>query len=834
MARGKLRIYLGAAPGVGKTYAMLNEGWRRKERGTDVVVGFVETHGRLNTAIQVRDLEVVPRRMVEYRGTTFEEMDLDAVLARKPKVALIDELAHTNVPGSGHEKRWEDVHELLEAGIDVITTVNIQHLESVNDVVERITGVQQRETIPDETVRAADQIELVDMAPEALRRRMAHGNVYPPERVDAALGNYFRVGNLSALREIALMWVADRVDEALQAYRVDHGIDRPWETRERVVVALTGAPSGEHLIRRAARIAQRARAELLGVHISSSDGLAQESTELLEQHRRLLADLGGEYHEVTGADVARTLTKFARAENATQLVLGATKRSTWAELTGGSVINQVIRDSGTIDVHVISGVEESEREAPALRMIPRPATYLSVRRQLAGWIIALAGVPLLTLILAQLRSSLSLPAEMLAYLLFVIAVAVVGGILPAMAAAVGSFLTLNWYFTPPFYAFTIGQGENILALAAFLVVAAIVSALVTQVSRRSIEAMRARAEAEALARIAGGMMGEVDPLGGLLAHLRSTFGLDSVAVLRPTPGGGWGVEAQAGTPVPGSPEGHETYALGDGDVLVLTGPDLAVEDRRVLSAFGNQLAAALEQRELRAEAAEAQALAEADELRTAILRGVSHDLRTPLASIKASVTSLMQRDIEWPDHAREEFLTTIDEEADRLNLMVGNLLDMSRIETGTVQVLLRPVGLEEVVPQALASISGDTTRVRVEVPETLPRVLADPALLERAIANVVANALRFSPSDEAVRVEAGAVGGSVHLRVVDRGPGVPPEARDRVFEPFQSIGDKRLDTGVGLGLAVSRGFVGAMGGELLIDDTPGGGLTTVISLRQAE
>src|SRR4051812_46022861 len=339
MARGRLRVYLGAAPGVGKTYAMLNEGFRRRERGTDVVVGFVEAHGRANTASQVRELEVVPRRVLEYRGTSFEEMDLDAVLARKPKVALVDELAHSNVPGSRHEKRWQDVEVLLEAGIDVISTVNIQHLESMNDVVEAITGIEQRETIPDEVVRRADQVELVDQTPEALRRRMAHGNIYQPEKVDAALANYFRVGNLGALRELALMWTADRVDEALEEYRQAHGIVGTWETRERVVVAITGAPGGDDVIRRAARMAMRTRGDLIGVHVRPADGLAGPSTERLADLRRLLTELGGEYREVSGGDVAEALVGFARAENATQLVLGASQRSRVSELMRGSIIN---------------------------------------------------------------------------------------------------------------------------------------------------------------------------------------------------------------------------------------------------------------------------------------------------------------------------------------------------------------------------------------------------------------------------------------------------------------------------------------------------------------
>src|SRR5438270_7736232 len=364
MTRGTLRIYLGAAPGVGKTFAMLGEGRRRAERGTDVVVGFLEAHGRPRTAAQLGDLPLIRRGRIVHEGVELEEMDLDAILARRPQVVLVDELAHTNVGGSRHAKRWEDVEELLEAGIDVISTVNIAHLESLSDVCEAITGVRQRELVPDAVVRGADQIELVDMTPEALRRRLAHGNVYDPRTLDVALANYFRVGNLAALRELSLLWVADRVDEALQRYRAVHGVRRPWETRERVVVALTGAPGGEALIRRAARMAARAKADLIGVHVHTEDGLRGPPTDRLSAHRELLEEFGGTYHEIRSSDVAGALVGLARTENATQLVLGASLRSRLSELVRGSVINEVIRQSGPIDVHVVS--RERGPDSPGL------------------------------------------------------------------------------------------------------------------------------------------------------------------------------------------------------------------------------------------------------------------------------------------------------------------------------------------------------------------------------------------------------------------------------------------------------------------------------------
>ena len=829
---GSLRIYLGAAPGVGKTYAMLNEGRRRRERGTDVVVGFMEAHGRAQTAEEQGDLPVVPRRMVEYRGTVLPEMDLDAVLARRPEVALVDELAHTNVPGSRHAKRFQDVQALLDAGIDVITTLNIQHLESVTDVVERITGLRPRETVPDEVVRAAEQIELVDMTPEALRRRMAHGNIYPAESIDAALANYFRPGNLSALRELGMLWMADRVDDELEAYRDRHGITEPWETRERVMVAVTGAPSSRPLIRRAARIAQRTRSDLVGVHVRTEDGLSGPSDEVDEQ-RRLVEELGGTYHETAGNDVAAALVDFARAENATQIVLGASQRTRLAELTRGSIINRVVRLSGPIDVLVISGdPNEAERGVPPVRRHP---AALAPRRRLLGWLLAVAGLIVLSTVLSHTRDQVSLPSVLLLYLLLVVLVATVGGLAPALVTAVVGFLLVNRLFTPPIHTWTINQPENIFALMVFLAVAVVVSALVAAASRRSAEAARAAAEAETLAGLAGSVV-EPDPLPVLVDHLRRTFGLRGAALLRRGDDGGWQVEAASGPEPPTVAGGSDqTRPLGGGLVLALRGGGLAAEDMRVLNAFVAQLAAAIDRRRVGAQAAQAAALTEADELRSALLQAVSHDLRTPLAGIKASASSL-RSGIDWSEADRDEFLRTIEDETDRLATLVGNLLDMSRIQAGAVAPVTRAVGLEEVVPAAVAGLGPRAQIVDVAVPESLPPVEADPALLERVVANLVDNAVAHSPPDAPVRVEAGEVGDRVLLRIVDRGPGIPASERERVFQPFQRTGDRRRSprgAGVGLGLAVARGFTQAMGGDLVVDDTPGGGTTMVLDLAVA-
>jgi two-component system sensor histidine kinase KdpD len=829
MARGQLRIYLGAAAGVGKTYAMLNEGRRRREYGEDVVVGFVEPHRRPKTAAQVGDLEVVPRKDVEYRGTTLEEMDVDAVLARRPDVALVDELAHTNAPGSRNEKRWQDVEELLEAGISVLSTLNIQHVDSLNDVVEEITSVKQRETIPDEVVRRADEIQLVDLTPAALRNRLARGDVYPAERIDTALANYFRPGNLSALRELALLWLADRVDEGLAEYRERHGIDRPWETRERVMVALTGSTEGERLIRRAARIAQRANGDLVAVHVRPQDGLAAPSAERLEAQRELVDELGASYHEVVGADIGDALLDAARSLNVTQIVMGASRRSPWQRITRGSVIGKIIRESGTrIDVHVVSHPDAAPERAFTLPRTRGPAA-LPRRRVAIGLGLAAVGPVALTFVLAQLRDQVGLPSVLLLFLLLVVVISAVGGLLPALVAAVSGFLLVNWYFTPPLYTFTISERENILALVVFLAVAGVVSGFVALSARRAVEGNRARAEAEALARLAGSA-----PVSAVLESLRRVLGLAGAAVLHRL-GAGWVIEAGSGDRLPESPEASSaTIALDEKHVLALAGPPLRAEDGRVLEAFAKELASSVQLEELQAEAQSAGALSAANELRAAILSAVSHDLRTPLSAIKASVTSLLQRDVEWTPEARQEFLEMIDEETDRLNALVGNLLDMSRLNTGALEISAAPVGLEEVIPAALRSLGVKDDSIDLDVPESLPRVLADRGLLERALANVIDNAIRFSPPGVPARVMAGVADGLVDVRIVDRGPGVPQAERDRLFMPFQRLGDSGRDEGVGLGMAVAKGFVEAMGGEIEVEDTPGGGLTVVARLKAAE
>ncbi|OUD01044.1 sensor histidine kinase [Streptomyces swartbergensis] len=830
MGRGKLRIYLGAAPGVGKTYAMLSEAHRRVERGTDCVVAFVEHHDRPRTEVMLHGLEQVPRRRLEYRGGVFPEMDLDAVLARRPQVALVDELAHTNIPGSRNAKRWQDVEELLAAGVDVISTVNIQHLESLGDVVESITGVRQQETVPDEVVRRADQVELVDMSPEALRRRMAHGNIYKPDKVDAALSNYFRPGNLTALRELALLWVADRVDAYLTQYRSDHQVSRIWGSRERIVVGLTGGPEGRTLIRRAARLAEKgAGGEVLAVYIARSDGLTSASPKELALQRTLVEDLGGTFHHVVGDDIPAALLAFARGVNATQIVLGSSRRRTWQYVFGPGVGATVARESGSdLDVHIVTHDEVAKgRGLPVAR-----GARLGRSRRVWGWLVGVAGPPVLAALLSAV--DLGLANDMLLFLALTVAAALLGGLMPALASAAVGSLLLNYFYSPPLHRWTIADPRNIVAIVIFVAVGAAVASVVDLAARRTHQAARLRAESEILSFLAGNVLRGETGLENLLERVRETFGMESAALLeRASDVEPWTCAGRVGQgrSVERPDQADVDMPVGDHMALALTGRVLPAEDRRVLAAFAAQAAVVLDRRRLQEEADRARTLAEGNRIRTALLAAVSHDLRTPLAGIKAAVTSLRSEDVEWSEEDRAELLEGIEEGADRLDHLVGNLLDMSRLQTGTVTPLIREIDLDEVVPMALGGVPGGS--VDLDVPETLPMVGVDPGLLERAMANLVENAVKYSPSGTPVLVAASALADRVEVRVVDRGPGVPDEAKDRIFEPFQRYGDAPRGAGVGLGLAVARGFAEAMGGTLDAEDTPGGGLTMVLTLRAA-
>ncbi|GAB3494914.1 sensor histidine kinase [Nocardiopsis coralliicola] len=838
MTRGSLRVYLGAAPGVGKTYRMLEEAHRRRDRGTDVAIGVVECHGRALTEAMIDDLEAVPLRTVHHRGRALTELDTAAVLARAPQVALIDELAHSNVPGSGTAKRWQDIDTLLGAGIDVLSTLNIQHLESLNDVVEKVTGVRQGETVPDAWVRAAGQIELVDMTPEALRRRIAHGNVCAPDRIDSSLANYFGAGNLSALRELSLLWLADRVEADLEHYRSDHGVTDTWETRERVVVALTGGPEGATLIRRAARSAERARgADLMAVHVTRSDGLTGADPAHLARQRVLAEHLGGTYHQVLGEDVSAALLAFARGANATQLVLGASRRGRLARLFAPGIGATTIARSGPIDVHLVS------HEQAGLRRRERRPTALSRRRRAGAWLLAAAGLAVTAFAFPAGEEFLG--SGIVLVFAAVTGAALAGGLPPALFASVGGFAVLDLLYTEPYRDPSVAAPGSLLALAGFSTVAVALSAVVDQAARRTREAAQAGAEAQLLATVAGNVLRGSRPLEALMERLLETFSVGSAALLQRVPGSSaspdrrsspqeWTVLAAAGEGPPGAPRPDDTQVpVDDSLVLVLRGGRPQAGDRRVIEAFAAHAAIALRQERLAKAAAEARPIAEADRLRAALLSAVSHDLRAPLAAAKASVTSLRSSQVDFTPQQGERLLAMADEALDQLTRLVGDLLDMSRLQAGVLGTAVRPLRPRAVVEAALGPFGEDAGGVRVDVPADLPEVAADPGLLDRVLANLLANALRFSPPECPPRIAAHAEDGHVVIAVADRGPGVPEEARDRMFVPFQRLGDSGAGSGLGLGLALAQGFTGAMGGTLTPATTPGGGLTMSVRLPAA-
>lgn len=840
MARATLRIFLGAAPGVGKTYAMLEEAHRLLGRGEDVVVAFAMHHGRADTLALTHGLETLPPQVIEYRGSAFEEMDLDAVLARRPHTAIVDEYAHTNIPGSRNEKRWQDIEELLEAGINVLSTVNVQHLASLGDVVSAITEVKQAETVPDEVVRLADQIHLVDISPELLRQRLGDGKIYASDKIDAALSNYFRVGNLTALRELALLWLADRVDEGLTRYRAENHIEESWPARERIVIGLTGGAEGEVLIRRAARILKRVNGgDLLAVHVRAADGVAAESPHDLEAQRTLIKDLGGSYHTVSGEDPAKALLDFARSVNATQIVVGVSRHKLVSGFLKGGVGSRVVKGSGDIDVHMVShplggrGIERTRKRD------------LGRARVVVGFAMALV-VPVLLQLLLAVAPSHNIATAVLIQLTGSVAVALIGGLWPALLGALWSSILVNYFSIPPLGTLTINDPQNLLALLVFAGVSSAVALVVDLSARRSKEAARARSEAATLGDLTRGASTAEDPVQGLLEQALDVFQVRTAALYvaaasasSSTSGSSsasWQLVASAGSPET-DPDDTENIEQVDGNTrLVLTGRVLPASDLRLLGAFGAHLAALLERRQLAATRREMMRLAESNTMRTSILRAVSHDLRTPLAGIKLAVGGLRQPGVKYTEQEEEELLATIDECSDRLDGLVGNLLDMSRITSDSVNALIKPLRWYDVIPAALHGITPG--RVRVDLPPNMPAVDADAGMLERVIANIVENAVKYAPDSDVVIV--GAAGGlstttlagrpASELRIIDHGQGVPAANVLKMFQPFQRLDDVPAATGVGLGLAVAQGFTEAMGGTLTAEETPGGGLTMLIRL----
>jgi two-component system sensor histidine kinase KdpD len=799
---------------------MLDEGWRRRERGTDVVVAYVETHGRALTDAQLRDLEVIPRIRREYRGAIMEEMDLEAVLARHPAVALVDELAHTNIAGSTHEKRWEDVDAMLDAGIDVITTVNIQHLESVNDVVEKITGIHQQETIPDAIVRRAEQIEIVDVTPEALRRRMAHGNIYAADKIDASLSNYFRVGNLSALRELALLWLADRVEDSLQRYLDDHAIDQTWETRERLIVGITGTATDAVLLRRAARIASRTGAELFAVHVVKSDEIRHVPSDTSEA-RELVEEFEGKFQEVVDDDTATALVSFARSERGTQIVLGASRpRPLWRPANG--VVEKVLRHARDLDVHIISVGGERPPHVHQRRQTKR----VTWPRQILATIVMLLMMPLLTIVMSQIRSSLSLSTVFLVYLVAILALTTWAGAYIGVLSAVFASGLENYYFVKPLHTLEVARPDDVVAIIGFLLFAVAASVVVSRFAQSTHEAERARAEAQILAGAAASVAASHEDLLPLLESLRVVFAASSVALVVER-NGQWVSDLVSGEAIDVFETGSY-FEIDDEHRLYVVGATLNDQDNQLVSAFAGRVAAGLRSQIIARDATQLQEIAEAESLRLALFRTASKELLSPLEKVQANIALLAGSHERRSLDERNAVLSGVDTQVRQLKRLVVNLIDAGRLEAGEVSVHLESVQINAVMASAISQVDTRGRTVDSDIASDLPPVITDPVLVQRVIANVVSNACRFGPVDQPVIIKAGVVGAFVELLVVDRGPGMPTALREAVLAPFDRLSGDQLNAG--LNLTVASGFTQLLGGRLLFEDTPGGGLTVAVEL----
>lgn len=811
MPRGVLRIYIAAAAGAGATYAMLDEGLRRRSRGTDVLVACASPYGRPATAAKLAAL-------IGSEQPAPDAPDVEQIIERRPDVALVDELGRINPADASHRYRWQDVAALLDAGIDVVTTMTVQDIESLQDPITRIVGRPPTAAVPDGFLARADQIELIDIAPEAIRRRIAHGNVFSPE-ADPEQSQLFNSEAFAQLRLLLVQWLADRL-----APQTSLSTGNP-EVRERVVVALSGAPSGDAVVRRAARLARRSRATLIGVHVHVP-GLPA-SPQLLRHSRELLDELGGVYREIEGRDVAVALAEFAEVEGATQLVLGAPgPRRRF--IPHKSVTDRVVERSRSVDVHVVSSRDPGAGTRSAWKLW---SGLFSRRRRAVALIGGGAVLAALTALFVSVRNETDVSTALGIYLLAVVGISALGGPVPGVIAAVAAPLLANWFLIEPYHTLRIDDPENVAELTVFVSVALIVSTFVSVAARRATEAERARQEAANLAMLAGST--GPDALQVLTDQVRQTFGFDAVSVIDNS-GGTPTVVVASGVDAPTSASSAGLVEPIGTEVLVAArGRALTVDEHRVLRVFLGQLAKTIEQHRVASLAAEADALARADELRTAILRAVSHDLRSPLASIKASASSLRQSDVDWPADVREDFLASIEEETDRLTTIVSNLLDMSRLQAGAVRPALRSVSLEEVLPATVLALGGRAAAVDLAVPADLPDVLADPALLDRVLANLLGNAVEFAPPGTRVRIHAHASGPDVHVYVVDHGPGIRPRDRSTVLQPFHRLSDSTSNSGVGLGLAIAEGLTAAMGGVLELRDTPGGGLTVLVSLPAA-
>ncbi len=857
-ARGKLKVFLGYAAGVGKTYAMLDAARELCDRGVDVIVGWAETHGRAETEALLEGLEVVPQRQVEYRGATLAEMDLDAVEARRPQLALVDELAHTNAPGSRHPKRYLDVEDLLASGIDVYTTLNIQHIESLNDVVAQITGVTVRETVPDSILDRADQIELVDLPPYELLQRLREGKVYVPDQAARAIDKFFRQGNLSALREMALRRTADRVDEQMRAYMQMRAIPGPWPAGERLLVCITPSPLSERLIRAGRRMAAKLDAEWYVIYVETPARArpGQPDRDRVARMLRLAEELGAKTATLPGHNAAETIARFARAHNVTQLVAGRPLRSRLVELWRGSFVDQLIRKSGNIDVYIISS--EGEATAPVQAQAQQPH---------APWPYYLAALALVAAVslLGHLLSSIVDPTNLVMfYLLAVVIAAVFWGHGPSILVALLSVAAFDFFFVPPRLTLAVSDTQYLLTFMGLLVVGLVISSLAARARDQAEAAARREADTATLLALSRDLTTAVELdeiVRKVVSHMGETFGRE-VFLLFPQ---GDALVPHASSPglaleedelavatwsfQHGEPAGRGTDTLpaADGRYLPLRTPrgvigvlgvrpagdvHLTPDQRRLMDAFAGQAALAAERAQLAQQAAESSLLLATQKLQTALLNSISHDLRTPLVSITGALSSLRDDAAYLDEAARRGLAEMAWGEAERLNRLVGNLLEMTRLEAGALRVVPEPSDPQDVVGAALAQLARPLQGhpVVVDVPAGLPLVPIDPVLIVRVLTNILDNALKYSAAGTPIEVSACDKGSAVEVAVADRGIGIPPEDLERVFDKFYRVHRADSVGGTGLGLSICRGIVEAHGGRIWARNREGGGTVVTLAL----
>ena len=856
--RGKLRIFFGFAPGVGKTYRMLQVAHDLAlQQKLDVVVGVVETHRRAETTAMTQGLEALPRKQIEYRGRVLEEFDLDAALARRPGLLLVDELAHTNVPGSRHTKRWQDVVELLDAGIDVLSTVNVQHLESLNDVVSQITGIQVRETVPDSILDQADVMELVDISPEELLRRLKEGKVYLPEQAKRAVDHFFQRGNLLALRELALRRTAQHVDEDVQEYREQHGVEVPWPAGERILVCVGPSPSSGRLIRAAARMAAGLRCAWVAAYVESARLVTTEADrERLEAHLRVVESLGGTVTRLTGAHIAEALLSYARQANVTRIIIGKPTHAAIRDRLRGSLLDEVVRGSGDIDVHVIGGESSAEPAAGGTHersAFSPPAHYFA----------ATALVSVTLAIAALLRASFKLPDPEMLFLLAVMLVAVRFGRGPSLLAAALGVACFDFFFVPPLYRFDVADQRYVLTFATMFAVGFLLSELAGRLRRQEREAVSreertavlytlsrdlASADVPAeIARIAARHAANIFNARAVVLQLDARDELQALGASPPDSAldakdfsvAKWALEhaelAGLGTDtLPGSGCICAPLRIGNAFGVLALLPvhrsALRAEQRAFLELFCRQIAVALERVRLSAEARASALRAKAEEMRSSLLSAVSHDLRTPLASITGAGTSLRD-DPNLSQSTRTELIESICEEAQRLERLVGNLLDMTRLESGAIALRRDWVPLDEIVSSALTRLEQrlGSREISVRLPASLPLLLVDPVLLEQLFVNLLENAAKYTPAGTAIEIHAHKAHDQVEIEVIDHGPGLPPGSEERVFDKFYR-GQHSGISGAGLGLPICRGIAEAHGGSLRAESRPGAGAVFCVSL----